>query len=330
MFSNKRVDEIKFIDFGCAEMCAWQHGEKLTKQFGSPYYIAPEVLQGKYDVKCDVWSAGVILFCLLMQRLPFDSKYDQMILFRIDKLALDFSAKEFKHKSVECVDLMKHMLQKDTEARYTAAQCLQHVFIQKFAYDDEDRDDIKNALIHFKKYYSKGTLQRCVTDFVATKLISQRALHPIRKIFFYINTASNGLLSRIELQDAFDKFRVPVTMYDIDKSLSVIDEEQLGYIDFSQFVRVAVPPDKLLDTETLMRAFRVFDEDNSGTISPDEIVKALTPPGVFISEKTWNYVFDRKEEEEKEADDGEPRKEDVTFYEFKNLMLKIFNTADGM
>ena len=118
-------------------------------------------------------------------------------------------------------------------------------------------------------------------------------------------------------------------MFDIDKSLSIVDEEQLGFIDFSQFVRVAVPADKLLDSETLMRCFRVFDADNSGTCSPKEIMDALTPPGVFISEKTWNYVFDRKDDEPKEGVVG-PKKEDVTFYEFKNLMLKIFQATDAL
>lgn len=83
MFSNKRVDEIKIVDFGCAEMINWKKGEKLNQQFGSPYYIAPEVLKCKYDVKADVWSAGVILFCMLMQKMPFEGKTDEMILARI-------------------------------------------------------------------------------------------------------------------------------------------------------------------------------------------------------------------------------------------------------
>ena len=63
----------------------------------------------------------MILFCLMTQRLPFDSKFDKMILFRIEKLILDFAAEEFHNKTVESIDMVKKMLIRDLRGRMSAA-----------------------------------------------------------------------------------------------------------------------------------------------------------------------------------------------------------------
>ena len=32
---------------------------------GTTFYMAPEVITGKYNEKCDVWACGVILYIML-------------------------------------------------------------------------------------------------------------------------------------------------------------------------------------------------------------------------------------------------------------------------
>mmetsp|Transcript_35294 Transcript_35294/g.6362 ORF Transcript_35294/g.6362 Transcript_35294/m.6362 type:complete len:84 (+) Transcript_35294:544-795(+) len=71
--SNEENSELKLIDFGLSN----KFGDKLNlkakmhSKVGTPYYVAPEVLDGRYDVKCDLWSAGVILYILLSGTIPF-------------------------------------------------------------------------------------------------------------------------------------------------------------------------------------------------------------------------------------------------------------------
>jgi len=66
---EKGTSNLKLIDFGIAAKI--KPNEKLTARIGTPYYIAPEVLLKEYDEKCDIWSAGVILYMMFTFRPPF-------------------------------------------------------------------------------------------------------------------------------------------------------------------------------------------------------------------------------------------------------------------
>lgn len=48
-----------------------------TKLVGTSYYIAPEIIAGLYDERCDLWSAGVILYILVTAIPPFDGNNDK-------------------------------------------------------------------------------------------------------------------------------------------------------------------------------------------------------------------------------------------------------------
>jgi len=51
----------------------------MNAKVGSPYYIAPEVLNGQYDQTCDIWSLGVILYIFLVVVPPFNGASDKEI-----------------------------------------------------------------------------------------------------------------------------------------------------------------------------------------------------------------------------------------------------------
>ena len=70
LIDSKKSLVIKLSDFGASTFFKKQD-KLITDCIGTPYYVAPEVLLGEYDEKCDLWSIGVISYMLLTGRPPF-------------------------------------------------------------------------------------------------------------------------------------------------------------------------------------------------------------------------------------------------------------------
>lgn len=54
--------------------------------------MAPEVMQGKYDQTCDIWSAGVILYILVSSVPPFNGETDEDILAKVKLMKYTFDS----------------------------------------------------------------------------------------------------------------------------------------------------------------------------------------------------------------------------------------------
>lgn len=98
-------------------------------------FVAPEVLKRQgYDLACDIWSLGVLLYIMLSGRTPFATSVNdppEIILKRVGSGEIDFKAPQWLHVSDYAKDLIKQMLHIVPENRPTAAQILEHSWIKK-------------------------------------------------------------------------------------------------------------------------------------------------------------------------------------------------------
>ncbi|CEM30249.1 unnamed protein product [Vitrella brassicaformis CCMP3155] len=118
---------LKIIDWGFSTMCPKDHGFSST--VGTPYYVAPQVLAGKYDKSCDLWSAGVILYILLSGYPPFHGTDNHEILKKVKSGRFDFDPRFWRHISESAKDLIQRLLTFDPKKRVTARKALQHPWI---------------------------------------------------------------------------------------------------------------------------------------------------------------------------------------------------------
>lgn len=127
---NLLVDEngtLKITDFGVSSMKGGLSGSDLLyTACGTPYYCAPEIINGAEEgysgVKIDAWSCGIILFLLLTGTLPFQNEDMTRLYEQINLCRVDFPS-WMPHLAR---DLISRLLTKDPENRYSLEQVKQH------------------------------------------------------------------------------------------------------------------------------------------------------------------------------------------------------------
>ncbi|XP_029469789.1 MAP kinase-interacting serine/threonine-protein kinase 2 [Rhinatrema bivittatum] len=161
--SPGQISPVKICDFDLGSGiklnsdCSPISTPELLTPCGSAEYMAPEVVEAFseeatiYDKRCDLWSLGVIQYIMLSGYPPFvghcgsDCGWDhgeachtcQNMLFEsIQEGKYEFPDKEWAHISFGAKDLISKLLVRDAKKRLSAAQVLQHPWVQGCAPDN--------------------------------------------------------------------------------------------------------------------------------------------------------------------------------------------------
>lgn len=120
---------VKVADFGFAEVLP--QSTLLNSQCGTPGYVAPEILNRQpYGAEVDLWSLGVIGYILLGGYPPFHDTNQARLFQRIKKGVYKFHDEYWSEISQDAKDLISRMLTVDQKKRITAAEALQHPYLQ--------------------------------------------------------------------------------------------------------------------------------------------------------------------------------------------------------
>merc|ERR1719273_2749430 len=144
VFSINSNVQIKICDFGLAEMferdpVSKERSFECTKFCGKTNYKAPEVYakKGTFDArKADVWSLGVVLFCMLVGSPPYNKPIasDQAYLYIkngiIDQLLFQWERNHFI--TVKVLSLLHSMLNYEAHSRFLLDDVVQHPWLSLY------------------------------------------------------------------------------------------------------------------------------------------------------------------------------------------------------
>ena len=317
LMENDNEDlSIKLIDWGCAKTL--KKKEKLHQADGTSYYIAPEVLKGNYDEKCDIWACGVIFYILLCGYPPFNGESDEEIFESILKGDFEFPAEEWDSVSDNAKILIKKFLTKNPKKRISALESLQDVWFKKNEEKEETNKKLaKNVINNMKKFKKKGKLEKATIAFIINQLILKDERSELQKQFKEWDVNGDGVLSKEEIIKGYKKTYGKVDENEIENMLKSIDLDGNGVIDYNEFLSCTVNKDKILRNENLELCFKAFDLDNSGKINLEEIYS--------IFKRGSKQGDDLEAFKEMLSDADENGDGEISLEEFKDIMKKFFS-----
>jgi len=119
---------VKIADFGFAAQLTSKKQKRKTV-VGTPYWMAPELIQGlDYDAKVDIWSLGIMALEMMEGEPPYMDFPPLRALFMITTQGVP-DLKEPNKWSSGLKDFLKICLQRDPFDRPTSSNLLSHPFL---------------------------------------------------------------------------------------------------------------------------------------------------------------------------------------------------------
>ena len=214
LFSSKNADsELKMIDFGLSKH--FRYGEVHHEAVGTPYTVAPEVIKGSYDERCDIWAIGVIAFLLLSGDPPFGGcgGPEPLLTVRSNILSGKYAFEPediWELVSENGKNFVRALLVLNPKERPTAREAQKHAWLKEWASRQSIagnqaekvlNPNVVKALVNFKEY---SHFRKLLSEVLSFTLLPEQIVD-LRKEFELLDTDGSGEISLKGLKEVLLK-----------------------------------------------------------------------------------------------------------------------------
>jgi len=297
-FLFDKDNNLKVIDFGMSKRLPRM--KFLHDLVGTPYYTAPEVIEGNYTHSADIWSIGVVMFVALFGYPPFyvdPEEYGHLEHAEIFKqIRKGFNPvvhsgmghwfpKEIPI-SDEARDLMTKMLSFNPEDRPTAKEALDHPWFTSQDCQKVLPDTVLASLTKFSNNCTFAT--RVCTTFMDSLRSDEYA--NAKQAFLEMDEDNDGQITYTE----FKKVLVKEMNMNEDQVKKMFDQVDINHdqsVSYRELVTALTYEHIRAADERLYVTFCDLDVDDDGYIEAEELLRVMASHKVKTSAKNARKII---------------------------------------
>lgn len=244
-------------------------------------------------VPADVWSVGAIAFLLLCGYPPFYAPCRQSILARIAKTDYAFDPPFWSKISEDAKDFVQRCLRATPSRRLTAAEALQHPWIQSLADASPSGSMLASFGLNLRRFYRTALIE----VFAANSLAAKLSTHEMQQLYgrcCEVDASRSGFVTATDLRQILMCFGHS----ELAEALGMCSTQMLrhpgeSYVDYAALAESVRLRRERLFEEEFWRLFREFagdGDDPAGASSTGQL--PLAKLAGFLQEPSVQRLFE--------------------------------------
>jgi calcium-dependent protein kinase len=245
---------------------------------GTASYMSPEMLNGQYNEKTDLFSAGIVLYQLLTGVHPFcvrGKDNEETVKQNILKNDVKFSEDLWSNLTGEAKSLVQQLLEKSPTKRIAAKDALRHPWFsdpEKPTLHGHNSQLTVSVFDGLKQYQSSSKLKRLVLKLLAREL-NDFQISGLRKKFLALDKEGRGFITFEDLKVGVKDLGLVIQDGDLELLVNTVGcGTEIGYNDF---VAALIEKRLIFDKDQMKAVFNRLDIRNEGKLSIEGLKEVL-------------------------------------------------------
>ena len=277
--------QVKIADIG--NSLIFDLDSQYKSLFSTYYFVAPDVFEGRFCQKSDIWSVGMLLYVIISGKAPYTGIDSDSIIKQIKRYPFRLTPSKYESFNEDIVDLLKKMFRPAPELRISASEALAHPWLNQSSNPSHITEDF--SLLHLFSFHIWSKLKYSIITFISSNIKFSEDCKSLLSFCSKIDLNNSNLVPTESILNEINKFpfesrRLSLSLF--DNAFNVENEK----IEYEKFILALMDKQRSLALEKLDFQFREFEFFEDCKITAGEM-KIIVNNCIENEDEVWKELM---------------------------------------